>query len=113
MVNAPRAQRARRGVVDARLITGRLQVSVLVRGMPRLADMNHILLADVEPVNRKPECRVVTTAKPQVVKKPSARGFGVVEISRCCRNLRPYEASFASVERRYAICLTAGKVFVV
>ena len=42
------------------------------------AGSGDILLADVEPVNRKPECRVVTTAKPQVVTKPFARGFGVV-----------------------------------
>ena len=49
-----------------------------MRGVPCLADVQHVLIADVEPVDRETELRVVAVAKAEVLAKPVARALRIV-----------------------------------
>ena len=78
MIDPSRAWRPGCRVIDFGQIAWCLQVRVLVLGMSSLADVNDILLTDVEPMHRKTKFRVRSFSKTQVVTKPVARPLGIV-----------------------------------
>ena len=43
-----------------------------------LADMNNILIADIQPIHRKAKIWMITTSKPQVSTKPVSCTLGVM-----------------------------------
>jgi hypothetical protein len=70
--SAPRRQR------HALAIATGLEVGGLVLRVLCLADVDHVLLADVQPVHREAELRVRAVPEPEAVDEPVARGFRVV-----------------------------------
>lgn len=65
------------GLDGRRVVTG-TQVLVLMIRVVGLADVNYILIADIEPVNREPKFRVVAGTEAEILDPPVTGPFGVV-----------------------------------
>jgi len=83
VVNTTRTQRTGSRVVHILLIARCLQVRILVRRMPRLTDVQDILLTNIEPLHRKSKIGMKPICEAEIFTEPIARTFGVMRQDEC------------------------------